>query len=75
MFLTFLIIKSSSDQRVAFCKSLFFVLIFTTNKGSLLLIYLPEQKYLFDFAPTDFILIVLWYVLLYLFTVLYDSLI
>ena len=38
------------------------------NLGPLFLISLLESKYEFDFTSVDFILIVLWYVLLYLFT-------
>ena len=38
------------------------------NLRSLFLISLLESKYEFDFTSVDFILIVLWYVLLYLFT-------
>ena len=37
------------------------------NLGPLFLISLLESKYEFDFTSVDFILIVLWYVLLYLF--------
>ena len=36
------------------------------NLGSLLLIFLLEWTYVFDFISTGFILTVLWYVLLYL---------
>ena len=36
------------------------------NLGSLLLIFLLEWIYVFDFISTGFILTVLWYVLLYL---------
>ena len=40
------------------------------NLGSLSLISLLESVYVLDFTSTGFILVVLWYVLLYLFTTL-----